>query len=189
MIVKSGYECRFMHTDDQVISRIRKGNSDAKRVLYDRHEAYWFKLCLRYARNRPEAQDMFQEGVIKVFAVLDTYRVKSNTFKAWSNRVVINAALKYLKKHHWKQTFDDITAVENLTEWNDTILNELTAKEIVSLIQELPAGYRTVFNMHDIDGYTHREIAERLDISVGTSKSQLAKAKKLLRSKFELLFK
>jgi len=177
-----------MNDDHLLIKQSCQGNEAAKAELYDKYELGWFRLCLRYGRSRAEAQDMFQEGAVKVFQVLNKYDVERGSFGAWSNRVIINIALKYLQKYQWQQSFEDLEAVENEPDISVDILEQITMKELIEIVQQLPAGYRMVFNMHEIEGYNHREIAEILNISIGTSKSQLFKAKKLLQQKLNILF-
>jgi RNA polymerase sigma-70 factor (ECF subfamily) len=143
---------------------------------------------LRYGRNRAEAQDIFQEGLIHVFKDLVQFRVERGAFSSWSNRVMVNAALRYLKKNQWQHSFEELDLVERETDLSEGIVEKITAKELTQLIQELPPGYRIVFNMYAIEGYSHKEIAEMLNISPGTSKSQLFKAKKTLQEKIEILF-
>ncbi len=177
-----------MKQDQLLIKEILRGKREAAASLYAQHERYWFRLCLRYGRNKSEAQDIFQEGVAKVFERLDKFDVERGTFANWSNRVIVNEALKYLKKHQWQQTFEDIETVGNRADVSEDILEKITAKELTALIQQLPLGYRVVFNMYEIEGYSHKEIAETLNISVGTSKSQLSKAKRTLREQLKVLF-
>lgn len=177
-----------MKQDQLLIKKILNGKREAAASLYARHETYWFRLCLRYGRNRAEAQDIFQEGVGKAFEVLNKFDAERGTFANWSNRVIVNEALKYLKKHQWQQTFEDIDSATNTADVSESILEKITAKELTALIQKLPLGYRLVFNMYEIEGYSHKEIAETLNISVGTSKSQLSKAKRMLREQLKVLF-
>ena len=174
--------------DQQLIQKILAGNKSAMQELYQQHERFWFRLCLRYGRNRPEAQDILQEGLVMVFRDLRQFDAERGEFKNWSNRVMVNAALRFLKKHQWQQSFEDLEMAETAPDISENILGKITAKELTQVIQQLPSGYRIIFNMYVIEGYTHKEIAEELNISVGTSKSQLSKAKKLLRQKLEVLF-
>ncbi len=155
--------------------------------LYRQHERHWFRLCLRYARNRSEAQDMMQEGLMMVFRDLHQFDAERGAFRSWSNRVMVNAALRFLKKHQWQLSFEDLEAVGQEVDRSASALEKLSAKEITRLIQQLPTGYRVVFNLYEVEGYAHREIAQLLNISVGTSKSQLSKAKKMLRQSIESL--
>ena len=176
------------HNDNHYINQILKGDKAAMQGLYQSHERFWFRLCLRYGRNRSEAQDILQEGLMMVFKDLKQFDAERGEFKSWSNRVMVNAALRYLKKYQWQQSFEDLEMVENEMDISETALQALNAKELTGIIQQLPSGYRIVFNMYVIEGFSHKEIAATLNISVGTSKSQLSKAKKLLRQKMEKLF-
>lgn len=176
------------NTDWQLIEQINAGNKQAISLLYERHELYWFRMCLRYGRNREEAQDMFQEGVAKLFSVLNKFDKEKGSFKAWSNKVLLNEGIKFLKKQVWQHSFENLEKANEQFSLEDAI-GELSAKELIEVIQQLPVGYRTVFNMHELEGYKHHEIAKALDISPGTSKSQLFKAKKMLHQKMKLLFK
>lgn len=176
------------NNDLQWIKKAKKGNQAAIKQLYDCYEVYWFRICLRYGRNRVEAQDIFQESVIHVFKVLNKFDEKRGLFKSWSSKVVVNVALKYLKKNQWEQSFDDLSIVKNQVDETENALGKITAKELIAIIQQLPTGYRVVFNMHEIEGFSHKEIAKILNISIGTSKSQLSKAKKKLQEKLKVLF-
>ena len=142
-------------------------------------------ICLRYAQNKAEAEDMLQDGLISVFKDLKQFDTKKATFSAWSNKVMVNAALQYLRK--WKKlTFNEsIDFYEDQLATEEIVYDTLGAKELTSFVQNLPDGYRIVFNMYVMEGYKHREIAEILSISENTSKTQLLKAKKMLRSQLE----
>jgi len=178
-----------MNLDDQLlIKRSLKGEEKAIQLLYTRHKQYWFGICLRYASSRFEANDVFQEAVSRVFEKLHQFSPQKGSFKAWSNRIFVNAAFLYLKQHQWQQSFKDLDLAEDEVDMSESALGKITAKELTQLIQQLPFGYRVVFNMREIEGYSHLEIAQMLDISVGTSKSQLFKAKKALRAKIKILF-
>lgn len=174
-----------MDNENKIIKKCLKGNAQAQRALYDEHKVKWFMICLRYAHDKSEAEDMLQDGLISVFKDLKQFDPKKAVFQAWSNKIMVNAALQYLrkwKKLNFNQSIDDyeerIPATEN-------IIESLGAKELTELVQNLPDGYRTVFNLYVMEGYKHREIAEILNISENTSKSQLLKAKKILRNQLE----
>ena len=142
-------------------------------------------ICLRYAPNKAEAEDMLQEGLISVFKELKQYDPKRATFSAWSNKVMVNAALQYLrkwKKLNFNQHIDDY---EDQFMQQEEVSDKIGAKELNSMVQNLPDGYRIVFNLYVMEGYKHREIAEKLSISENTSKSQLMKAKNMLRGQLE----
>ena len=174
-----------MYDENKTIKRCLKNNSQAQKELYEQHKVKWFMICLRYAHNRDEAQDMLQEGLISVFNNLKQYDHRKATFAAWSNKVMVNAALQQLRK--WKKLkFDDaIEDYENKLMYTEDVYASIGAKELTSLVQNLPEGYRVVFNLYVMEGYLHREIAEMLSISENTSKTQLLKAKKMLRNQLE----
>ncbi len=168
-----------------VIAESIEGLEEAQRELYLRYRTKWYMLCLRYGKNRYEADDIFQEGLIRVYKDLHQFDEKRSAFETWSSRLMSHAALRYLKKNSWHQTIMNIDEVPESSEENETIYDQLAAKELTTLIQQLPIGYRIVFNMYVLEGYGHKDIAKELDITEGTSKSQLFKAKKMLRSKIE----
>jgi RNA polymerase sigma-70 factor (ECF subfamily) len=169
----------------KIIKKCLKGNARAQRALYDTHKVKWFMICLRYAHNKTEAEDILQEGLISVFKNLKQYDPKKADFAAWSNKVIVNAALQYLRK--WKK-FDFNQSIDNYEDrlsYPEDVFGKLGAKELTTMVQQLPDGYRIVFNLYVIEGYKHREIAEKLSISENTSKTQLLKAKKMLRNQLE----
>ena len=174
--------------DHLIIKKILSGDKVASQELYERHERQWFRLCLRYGKNRSEAQDILQEGLIQVFKDLKQFDPTRGSFRSWSNKAMVNAALRYLKKNQWQQSFEDLSLVSSEKDFSEEILGKITEKELIQVIQQLPSGYRLIFNMYEIEGYAHKEIAKKLNISIGTSKSQLSKAKKVLRQKLEILF-
>ena len=177
-----------MQSDNDLIKNILLGKKSFERILYERHRQRWFRLALRYGKNRVEAQDVFQEGLISVFKDLRQFDSERGEFIQWSNRVMVNAALRFLKKNQWQNTFTDLKIAKNEQEISESILDRIAAKELVQIIQQLPLGYRIVFNMYVIEGFSHKEIATELNISTGTSKSQLSKAKKALRNILEDFF-
>lgn len=138
-------------------------------------------LCYRFARDRNEAEDILQEGFIRVFTKLHLYS-GSGSFESWMKRVIINSALKYRDKNIKSQHF---TEIENVHVFDNTpsIIEELSKEEIMKLIQELPDGYRAVFNLYVLEGYSHKDIGHMLNIGESTSRSQLVKARNLLKQK------
>jgi RNA polymerase sigma factor (sigma-70 family) len=142
-------------------------------------------ICLRYAHNKMEAEDMLQEGLISVFKELKQYDPKKASFSAWSNKVMVNAALQHLRKWKKMNFSDDIEDYKNNFSYDEEVFTKLGVKEITTMVQKLPEGYRIVFNLYVMEGYKHKEIAEMLSISESTSKTQLLKAKKMLRNQLE----
>jgi RNA polymerase sigma-70 factor (ECF subfamily) len=168
-----------------IIKKCRKNNARAQKALYEMYKVKWFMICLRYARGRSEAEDMLQEGLISVFKDIKQFDPGKASFATWSNKIMVNASLQYLRK--WKnlnfnQHIDDYEAQ---LMHQDDVIGKIGAKELNDMVQRLPDGYRVVFNLYVMEGYKHREIAEMLSISENTSKSQLMKAKNMLRNQLE----
>ncbi|MBE0646932.1 MAG: sigma-70 family RNA polymerase sigma factor [Bacteroidales bacterium] len=152
----------------------------AQEELYTQYAKRMFGVCLRYAGHAMEAQDILQEGFIRVFQQLNKFRFES-PLENWIRRVIINTAISVAKRElRFKRTDELSLPFQTGTEDFEGI-SKLTHQEILQLIQELPLGYRTVFNLHTIEGYSHKEIGKLLEISENTSKSQLYAAKKRLR--------
>lgn len=169
----------------EIAKGVLKGDSKSEAALYRRYCARMFSVCQRYADNRQEAEDMLQEGFIRVFADLRDFRFEGS-LEGWVRRVVIRTALRYLRNKK------NVTSLEaHDMEAEGCCPDELLAEEIdsshkvIELMQHLPQGYRTVLNLYAIEGYSHEEIAGLLQISIGTSKSQLFKARNMLRSLLE----
>ncbi len=146
-------------------------------------------ICLRYGSNREDAEDILQNGLISVFRDLHQYDPTKASFSTWSYRVIANAARQYLRK--WRrldQVDNNLEQIGHTLHTDEEIHDIISAKELTTLIQSLPDGYRVVFNMYVLEGFKHSEIAMQLGISINTSKTQLLKAKKTLRKKIELMF-
>ena len=169
----------------QIIKNILDGDRLAERQLYDIFKTRWYMLSLRYSRTRDEANDIMQEGMIQVFKDLHQFDASRSKFTTWSSRLIVHEALRYLKKNSWHNSLMDIDRTDVSDQYEENIYDRLAAKELTHMVQKLPIGYRIVFNMYVIEGYKHREIAEELGITTGTSKSQLSKAKRMLRYQLE----
>ncbi len=162
-----------------------KGKRRAQSKLYKKYANTLLGICLRYSRNKSEAEDVLQEGFVKVFMNIKSFRMEGS-FEGWMKRIMVNTALLNSRdnlKHYFHADIDKMQ--ESLTEDRlfDEVVDNYSAKEIMNLVQGLPDGYRMVFNLYVFDSYTHKEIAEMLGISEGTSKSQLARARKSLQNK------
>lgn len=175
-------------TERKLIQLAVKGKESAMDSLYHKYERLWYRLCLRYADNSHQAQDIFQEGLFNIFKDLKQFNADKGKFSTWSGRVLVHAALRYIRKNQWQQTFEELDESAGKHLLIQDIIGSISARELIQVIQKLPTGYRIIFNMYELEGYTHKEIAEQLDISIGTSKSQLSKAKSLLRKKIDQLF-
>jgi RNA polymerase sigma factor (sigma-70 family) len=159
------------------------GDRTMQQELYKRFAPKMYAVCMRYANNSEDAQDLLQEGFIKVYRNLEKFRAEGS-FEGWIRRVFVNTSIEHFRR---KNTLYSITEKEeNVIEDSDiTALDNLAEKDIINLIQELSPGYRTVFNMYVVEGYSHKEIGNILGISEGTSKSQLARAKAILQKKVQ----
>ncbi|PLX01008.1 MAG: hypothetical protein C0594_14810 [Marinilabiliales bacterium] len=164
-----------------VMACIRKeaGSLDA---LYHMFSSRMFGICLRYAGNRMEAEDLLHDGFIKVLGNLKKFRFEGS-FDGWMRRLMVNTAINNYRKKSIRveQDLDSKETAEIPLESKQDALSELSAGELMELVQNLPEGYRMVFNLYVIEGYKHQEIAQMLDVTESTSKTQLAKARKQLQ--------
>jgi len=178
-----------MDKELKLIEGCLAGKRKAQNELYSRFAPALFGICLRYACNRSEAQDMLQEGFIKVFSSLSTFQNKGS-LEGWIKRVVVNNALNYLRAKAKLQFTSDLSEIENLAD-NIPEIDETApppdSNTMLGLIQQLPEGYRMVFNLYVMEDYSHKEIAEIAGISENTSKTQLMRARNLLQKKINEL--
>ena len=168
-----------MTPEPDLIEGCIRGDRKAQFELYQRFAPRMFGVCLRYAANNEEAEDILQEGFLKVFRKLESYR-GDGSFEGWVRRIFVNTAIEHFRR---KTHLQPITGAEeeNMEGKYLTALDHMAEKDIVQLVQQLPPGYRTVFNLYVVEGYTHRQISEMLGVSEGTSKSQLSRAKQILQ--------
>ena len=169
----------------QLLTACRRGNSQAQRQLFEQHQSRLFSVCLRYSRDRHEAQDILQEAFLAIFRDLGQYNGQG-AFEGWLHRVAVRSALQYLRRKNplrFADDYDDLPA--NTRQVSPDM--EMNSGAILQMVQQLPDGYRTVFNLYVIEGYSHQEIRVTLDISVGTSKSQLSRAKKILQDRIDAM--
>lgn len=167
-----------------MVQKCQKGERQAQNQLFVQYRRMLFGVCLRYASSRAEAEDILQESFIKIYGDLYQYR-PTGPLGAWMRKVTVNVALQHLRKKKNLFPVIDLQQVEDTYEPNDELFAEDRAKAVLKMVQKLPEGYRLVFNLYLIEGLTHPEIAEYLDISVNTSKSQLSRAKTMLRKMLE----
>lgn len=175
-----------MDNHKNIIKSSVLGDEKAQRTLYDMYRTKWYMMAMRYGKNKTQADDIFQEGLIQIFKDLYQFDESKAAFGTWSTKVLVHAAIRYLKKYNWIDTLSEMEEAVFIENNEETIYEKLAAKELTDMIQNLPLGYRLVFNMYVIEGYKHREIAEKLSITEGTSKSQLSKAKRELQKQLEL---
>lgn len=168
-----------MSSETDLIEGCIRGDRKLQYELYERFSPKMYGVCLRYATNAEEAEDILQEGFIKVFKKINTYR-GDGSFEGWIRRIFVNTAIEQFRKKAYLQpiTEKEESSIEGKYL---SVLDHLAEKDVIKLIQQLSPGYRTVFNMYVIEGYTHKQIADVLNISEGTSKSQLSRAKLILQ--------
>lgn len=167
-------------TDEQLVKECVSGNTIAQRTFYDLFAKKMMGVCLRYTNNGEEAQDVLQDGFIKIFNKLPDFESKGS-LEGWVRRIMVNTALDQYRKNKKHQNDVDVDVVGYKLEKNEFIVESITAQDLLKIIQTIPEGYRIVFNLFAIEGYSHKEIAERLGVTESTSKSQYSRAKSLLR--------
>ncbi|MFN6943343.1 MAG: RNA polymerase sigma factor [Cytophagaceae bacterium] len=164
---------------EKLVRGCRKKDPASQKELYVRFSKIMFGVCCRYARCRDEAQDILQDAFIKVFTKIDSFSQKGASLEGWIRRIVVTTAIDYYRvKKREMLLISNNNEIE--ADSSDNIIDALSDKELMESINSLPSGYRIVLNMYAIEGYSHKEIAEILNISEGTSKSQYSRAKKVL---------
>ena len=173
--------------EQQMIAGCMEQNREAQKTLYEKYSRMMFGVCLRYSSDQDSAKDLLQDGFIKVFASIRSFQSKGS-FEGWIKRIFINMALESLrKKKSLIQTSDDVQNLPDVVDEDteDDAMYRISENDLLKMIQELPKGYATVFNLYAIEDFSHREIAGMLDISEGTSRSQYVRARQLLQTKVQ----
>lgn len=170
--------------DHELVEACKKKNRQAQKHLYERFAGQMMAVCMRYGGNRDTAEDMLQEGFITVFEKLWQY-TGEGALGGWIRRVMVTTCLEYLRKNKKHQFTEDIEQQEGTSDLSAGVLSDMGFEELLKMISELPPGYRTVFNLFAVEGYSHKEIAELLGITESTSKTQFFKAKAQLRQQIE----
>jgi RNA polymerase sigma factor (sigma-70 family) len=163
----------------ELVKNCLKGKAEAQKQLYDHFATSMFGVCYRYTKSVTDAEDVLQEGFVKVFNNLHRYRYEGE-LGAWIRRIMVNSALNYLKqnKRYSSELLYEEDHLHPVSAENPDI--NLQAKELADLIRQLPTGCQTIFNLHAVEGFTHVEIGELLGIHVGTSRSQYARARAIM---------
>jgi RNA polymerase sigma factor (sigma-70 family) len=178
-----------MMSDQQIIEGCAKHDRKAQRVLYDKYSRLLLGVCLRYASDKPDAEDILQDSFLKIFFNIKEYS-GTGSFIGWLRKVTVNTAIthyhKNLKFRYHVEIEEYVSAETGVTSFEEDFY---TSEELFSVLNELPAGYRMVFNLYAIEGYKHKEIAEIMGIDTNTSKSQYSRAKAVLREKLEKIGK
>lgn len=169
-----------------MIEECVSGNVRAQETLYRMLAPKMFGVCLRYSKDSTEAEDNLQEGFIKVFTYIKNFR-NEGSLEGWVRKIMVNVSLEKFRKQNLMYPVEDMSVFESKNYSND-IIERITADELIELIQELPPRYRMVFNLFVMEGMNHKEIAELMQITEGTSKSNLARAKDIMKRKVTELY-
>lgn len=170
--------------DRTLVTECAKGNPRAQRALFDKFAPKMLAVIMRYLRNMDEAEDTLQDGFVKIFHKIGEFKMEGS-LEGWIRRIMVNTALDMLRKN--KKLLGDIQLddVSYKVSYEDTGFDEMNVEQLLQLIDALPDGYRIVFNMFAIEGYSHKEIADTLGVTENTSKSQYSRARAFLRNQLE----
>jgi RNA polymerase sigma-70 factor (ECF subfamily) len=172
-----------MNESDLIKACIAK-DPRAQRMLYDQYAGKMLAVCQRYCSSTEEAEDAFHEGFVKVFTKIKDYKF-DGAFGGWIRRIMVNTVLDQLRKNKKHQFLEDVDDVIDLSSQNESPLDAMSAKELLKILEKLPDGYRVIFNMFAIEGYSHKEIAEKLNVTESTSKTQFLRARMYLKKCLE----
>ena len=178
-----------MASEKKIIEGCIRGKSKAQYQLYRKYSSVLLGIALRYTSNKSEAEDVLQEAFVKIYIKMDTYKF-DGSFEGWLKRIVVNTALNHNRSKKKEQLVramhpgDEYQISKEPSE--EQIMPQFNAEDLLNMVQELPKGYRVVFNLYVVEGYTHKEIGEILDVSENTSKTQLFKARAMLRNKLSV---
>lgn len=166
---------------EELVHRCKKGERNAQEVLYRQYAGILYGICLKYSRNKTEAEDNLHDSFMTIYEKIGQYKSKGS-FEGWIKRITVNTVLQKYRRDEYLSVVNENTPEEVTLESNYA---DIGLQALLGYIQELPNKYRTTFNMYVLDGYTHKEISQLLGTSVGTSKSNLARARMLLKEKIE----
>lgn len=167
--------------DEQLVKKCLENDVLAQKYLFESFSRKMMGVCLRYTKDAEEAQDVLQMGFVKVFEKLHLFN-NEGSLEGWIRKVLVNTALDQIRKNKKFENNIDLDAVDfSLPTENENVLDQMGANDLLKIIQQMPSGFRTVFNMYAIEGYTHQEIADELNISINTSKSQYSRARVYLQ--------
>jgi RNA polymerase sigma-70 factor (ECF subfamily) len=172
---------------NNILKACLRSDPRAQARLYEMYASRLYGIALRYANDEDEAKDILQEGFIKIFEKLKQYRNKGS-LEGWMRRIIINTALERIRRENRFMLVEEDGFIEHEQYRYEHILEDLGEKDLLEMIQELTPQYRMVFNLYAIEGYSHKEISQKLNISEGTSKSNLSRARNLLKYKIELYY-
>ncbi|MCK9401802.1 MAG: sigma-70 family RNA polymerase sigma factor [Chitinophagaceae bacterium] len=168
-------------TEQAIITGCLHNDASAQRELYNRYSPKMLSVCYRFGQSREDAEDMLQEGFIKIFTQIHTFQNKG-AFEGWIRRIVVHTCINFLKKHKKFNESVDLAYANYIQVREETVPSIMQARQIIECIRLLPVGYRTVLNLYALEGYSHKEIGEMLDIEESTSRSQYTRSKAMLET-------
>jgi len=168
-----------LYSEEEILKGCRKNKRQYQEILYRKYARKMYGICMSYAGNRDMAQDMLQDAFIKVFSNIKKFKMEGS-LEGWIRRIVSNTAVDQLRKQTRDYRFIVDTDEETEEAYEPDVLEKLKAQDVLDIVAELPDGARMIFNLHVLEGYTHKEIAKKMNISQGTSKSQFNRARKML---------
>lgn len=171
-----------MYSENELIDGCIVNDRKAQKLLYEKYSRKMFGVCIRYAKSREEAEDILADAFVQVFVKLSSFK-REGSFEGWIRRIVVNTAITSYRNNLKFNANDDLSEINNLSSEDDSAIDQMSVQQLKKIIQEMPDGYRTIFNLYAIEGYNHREIAELLNLNEGTSKSQYSKAKKWMQAR------
>lgn len=166
-------------TEQTILVGCLNNDPSAQRELYNRYSPKMLSVCYRFGNSREDAEDMLQEGFIKIFTQIHTFQNKG-AFEGWIRRIIVHTCINFLKKNKKFSNSIDLDQADYLEVKEETMPSVMQARQIIECIRQLPLGYRTVLNLYAMEGYSHKEIADMLDIEESTSRSQYTRAKVML---------
>jgi len=166
-------------SENEIVSGCLKGNVKYQKILFEKYSGKFMTVCMRYANDQMQAEDMLQEGFIRIFNHLNQFK-SEGSFEGWMRRIVVNVCLKIIKNKRINFSTDDDSGVQ-IPDTSTDAPSHLSEDELLRLIKRLPTGYRIIFNLHAIEGFSHDEIGDMLKIKASTSRSQLVKARRMLQ--------
>ena len=170
----------------EIVKECASGNVRAQETLYRMMAPKMFGVCLRYAKDRTEAEDNLQEGFIRVFTYIKKFRLEGS-LEGWIRRIMVNVSLEKFRKQHLMYPVEDIQQFD-IQHYSDNVIEKITADELIEIIKELPPRYRMVFNLYVFEEMSHQEISAEMGIAEGTSKSNLARARDILKRKIATIY-
>ena len=182
----------MVKNDSEIINGCVRGRRKDQELLYNKYSSKLYGVCLRYVKNKMEAEDVLQDGFVKIFKNIASYKgMNENSLFFWMRRIMVNTSLNYLRDHksfRFSIEFNEAEEPEDHEVFEQELLiTEENAAKVMDIIRTLPDGYRTVFNLYAIEGFSHDEIAQAMGISVNTSKTQLHKARKTIKMQLQSL--